>query len=177
MQLFVRVRGLADRMREVFVPRPEWIALDGVRDTAQLVRAIAATMPRDAVLNVVKPMGQVEAFLRSRALPPSDPARGDYYVSLADGTVADLVAAIERQAPDGPPCHGVFVSLDGWTVLEAFRRDLGEDVIWMAGDVDELFLAAFRAALDEMHVGHIPAATHSSGNGRPVTPQGHRRAG
>ena len=176
MQLLNRVRGLKDRMRDVFVPRPEWIAVDGVRDTAQLARAIAATLPREAVLNLVRPQGQVEMFLRAHALPSSDSVRGDYYVSLTGSTVAELADVIERQAPE-PPCAGVFVSLDGWTVLEAFRRDLGEDVIWMSGEVDDEFLAAFRAALDEMHVGHIPAAAHSSGNGRPVTPTDQKRAG
>jgi hypothetical protein len=141
---------MADQMRGVFVPRPQWIAIDGVSDTARLVRAIAATMPPEALLNVVRPRGTVGAFVRAHALAASKPELDDFYCPVGVRVLGELAAVIERQAPE-PPCAGIFVVQDGSQVVEAFRRDGGEDVVWVAAELPQPLIDRFRAALDGAH--------------------------
>jgi hypothetical protein len=159
MRWLTRLRDVADRWRGVSVPRQEWIAVDGVSDTACLVRAIATTMPRDAMLNIVRPRGTLEAFLRANALPVSRPDEGDYYYPVAGAKMGDLATLVERLAPS-PACGTVLVQRHGVDILEAFRRDGGEDVVWLASDLSPEVLAAFRAALAgaARSNGHSPSA-------------------
>ncbi|HEU4564469.1 MAG TPA: hypothetical protein VFS05_07470 [Gemmatimonadaceae bacterium] len=157
-----KLRGVADQLRGVSIPHQEWLAVDGVPDTARLVRAIAAIMPPSATVNVVRPRGEVEVVLRARAAHSSRPEAGDYYCRAGDPALAEVAAAMERQSP-AAPCAGVFVMLSGHHVLEAFRRDAGEEVVWLATDLPDHIASRLRRALEGAPPERGPAAERSNG--------------
>jgi hypothetical protein len=146
MRWLSKLLGLANRAHGVDVEPQEWVAVDGVADTARLVRALLG-MPRDAVLSVVRPHGAVEGVARAAALPGSHPEDGVYLCPMTPAVIGELAAAVETQAPS-PPCAGILVSLGERHLLEAFRRDAGEDVVWLASDLPAPVIAQMRRALD-----------------------------
>jgi hypothetical protein len=147
MGLLDKLRGVADGIRGGSLRRQEWIAVDGVSDSARLVRAVAAGMPRGTVLNVVRPRGAVAEYLRERSLPESNADTGDFYCPVLQMQLDGLAAVIESQG-SANACSGIFVTRDGHHVLEAFRRDAGEDVVWLATDLPAEVITRMRRALE-----------------------------
>lgn len=146
MGLFARLREVAERMTSS--EGQEWIGVDGVGDTAALLRVIERTMPRGSLLNIVKPRSpEVEAFLAVHKTGRSQPAEGDYYVALSGTTASDLARIVESVAP-APAFGGVFVTEGDRNLLEAYRRDAGEDVVWLSPALPAETIVAVRAALE-----------------------------
>lgn len=156
MSWLSKLRGVADQLRGVSIPHQEWLAVDGVPDTARLLRAIAGIMPPDAMVNVVRPRGEVEVVLRARTAHSSRPEAGDYYCRAGDPALAEVAAAMERHA-SAASCAGIFVALRGHHVLEAFRRDAGEDVVWLAADLPRHIASRMRRALEGAPPERAPA--------------------
>ena len=126
----------------------EWIAIDGVGDTPALLRMIEQTMPRDAMLNIVKPRSaEVEGFLQQHKTDSSNPAEGDYYVLMSGPVLAHLAQLVEQIVPE-PAFGAVLVTHGSRNLLEAYRRDLNEDVVWLSASLPADTLANARQALD-----------------------------
>lgn len=128
----------------------EWIAIDGVADTPALLRMIEQTMPRDAVLNIVKPRSaEVEGFLQQHKTGESNPAEGDYYLPMSGSAVASLAALIEQIMPE-PAFGAVLVTHGSRNLLEAYRRDFNEDVVWLSASLPAETLGVARKVLDQI---------------------------
>lgn len=147
MGLLDQFRGAADRLRGVSIAEQSWIDIDGVSDTGQLLRAIEALMPRDARLNVMRPSEtEAETLLRKHAMAESRPEDGDFFLATSGAAIAELARLADRIAP-AALCSGIFVVQGDRNVLESYRRDAGEDVVWLSADLDEELIARFREAL------------------------------
>ncbi len=161
MRWIDKLLGVADRMRGASIPHQEWEAVDGVTDTGRLLRAIAGAVPSGAVLNIMNPRGaELTAFLRARALPTSRPQSGDYCLLLDAGTVGELAAIVDRMRPE-MSCSGVFVAQGGLNIVEAYRRDAGEDVVWVSTELPDAAMTALRRGL-ERPIGDRPAAKRAT---------------
>ena len=126
----------------------EWIAIDGVADTSALLRVIEQTMPRDAMLNIVKPRSaEVEGFLQQHKTDGSNPAEGDYYVPLSGPVVSHLAQLVLQIVPE-PAFGAVLVTHGGRNLLEAYRRDFNEDVVWLSASLPDATMSSARQALD-----------------------------
>lgn len=140
----------------------DWIAVDGVGDTAALLRVVAETMPSGALLNIVKPRSaEVERFLQSNKTGASNVEEGDFYLSMSGSAVAQLADLVGQIDPE-PAFGAVIVTLDGSNLLEAYRRDLNEDVVWLSSSLPADMLARAREGLDTIvqngaAVSHTPA--------------------
>ena len=162
---------MADHVRGASIRHQQWIAVDGVGDSARLVRAIGcSTLASDALLNVLRPRGGVAAFMGAHALPISDAERGDYFCPVTGPMLTELAAVIERQVAE-PPCAGIFVVQDGSHVIEAFRRDGGEDVVWVAADLPPFVIAQFRDALDGARL-DVASPAEQRSHGYKSAPEG-----
>ncbi|MGI8842627.1 MAG: hypothetical protein ACR2HZ_02935 [Gemmatimonadaceae bacterium] len=145
MDLFKKIRGVVTGTSG---EDQEWIAVDGVGDTAELLRVIARTMPSGALLNIVKPRNaEVERFLQANKTGASNVEEGDYYISMSGSAVtqlAELVGYIGRE----PAFGAVLVTLDGGNLLEAYRRDSNEDVVWLSSSLASDMLSRAREGLN-----------------------------
>jgi hypothetical protein len=113
-----------------------------------LLRTIEATMPRDTLLNIVKPRSaEVEGFLVRNQTGPSRQEEGDYYLALEGGALSELAALVDAIAPE-PACGGLFVSRGEINLLEAYRRDAGEEVVWLSSTLPPDTLDRIRALLE-----------------------------
>ncbi|MGI9078308.1 MAG: hypothetical protein ACR2G6_13420 [Gemmatimonadaceae bacterium] len=165
MSLFDQFRGVAERLRGISIAEQSWIDIDGVSDTGRLLRAIESAMPRDARLNVMKPNVAVEATLRRLALPESRPDEADYFITVDGAGMGELAGLADKIAPS-PLCAGLFVVQGDRNLLESYRRDAGEDVVWLSADLDAKIIAHFRQALTT-DVPHAEPHT-TTARGRPV---------
>jgi hypothetical protein len=142
MQWIDRARAMLHAMNGLSLPDPDRIDVGSVADTALLLRAIATAMPRTAILQMVGPRHKaLLPVLATRSLATRRSA-GEYFVSLEDGSAAELA----RVAGDCPPdevCSHIFVQDGDHTLLEAFGRDRGEDVVWLSRRVPKASLARF----------------------------------
>lgn len=128
----------------------DWIAIDGVGDTPALLRMIEQTMPRDALLNIVKPRSaEIEGFLQQHKSGESNPSEGDYYLAMSGSAATSLATLIEQILPE-PAFGAVLVTQGSRNLLEAYRRDCNEDVVWLSATLPPETLAAARKALDEI---------------------------
>ncbi|MEJ7812170.1 MAG: hypothetical protein WKG32_17280 [Gemmatimonadaceae bacterium] len=150
MEWLDRIRGMADRVRGMEIPKQqEWVELYGAGDTATLLRAVDAVMPRDAMLNVMEPRSApIETFLRRHAGTGSRPASGDYFLHLDGAVLRELAMLVEQSAPE-PACARLFVTRGAENLLEAYRRDAGEDVVWLSRDLAPDVVERFRAVLEQ----------------------------
>lgn len=146
MSLLNQFRGVAERLRGGPIAEQSWIDIDGVSDTGRLLRAIVAAMPRDAKLNVMKPNTVAEQTLRKLALPESRPDEADFVIAVDGAGIGELARLADDMAPS-PLCAGLFVVQGDQNVLESYRRDAGEDVIWLSADLDAKIIAHFKQAL------------------------------
>ena len=147
MSLFDQFRDVAERLRGGSIAEQSWIDIDGASDTGRLLRAIETIMPRDSRLNVMKPNAAADSVLRKLALKESRPDDGDFLISMENGGVEELAELADALAPS-QLCAGVFVVQGDRNLLESYRRDAGEDVVWLNADLDEKIIANFRQALN-----------------------------
>ncbi len=146
MSLFDQFRDVAERFRGGSIAEQSWIDIDGASDTGRLLRAIEAVMPRDSRLNVMKPNSAAESVLRKLALAESRPDDGDFFIAVDGAGIEELAQLADALAPS-QLCAGVFVVQGDRNLLESYRRDAGEDVVWLSADLDEKIIAHFRQAL------------------------------
>lgn len=146
--------GLIDRIRGAVTGRSgadeEWIAVDGVADTAALLRAIEETMPHEALVNIVKPRSaEIEGFLQQHKTGASNPEDGDYFIVLSGPVLAHLARLVEEIAPE-PAFGAVLVTHGSRNLLEAYRRDSNEDVVWLSESLPSETLSRARQAMDRI---------------------------
>jgi hypothetical protein len=128
----------------------EWIAVDGVGDTAALLRTIAELLPRDGTVNIVKPRSaEVEGLLQQHKTGASNPEEGDYYLPMSGNAVAQLAALVSEIHPE-PAFGAVLVAQNGRNLLEAYRRDSSEDVVWLSATMPGETLGRMRQTLDRI---------------------------
>ncbi len=145
MGLFKKIRGVVTGTSG---EDQEWIAVDGVGDTAELLRVIAQTMPSGALLNVVKPRSaEVERFLQVNKTGASNVEEGDFYISMSGNAVVQLAELVGQIDPE-PAFGAVLVTLNGGNLIEAYRRDLNEDVVWLSSSLPSETLARAREGLN-----------------------------
>jgi hypothetical protein len=130
MQWLKRARSILNGSHGLSLPDPDRIDIGSVPDTASLIRAIGAAMPRTAILQVIGPRNPaVIAFLTSRSIARRR-STGEYFLSLEDGSTTELARLAASCSPDEVCAH--LVVQDGQhTLLEAFGRDKGEDIVWL----------------------------------------------
>lgn len=130
MQWLDRARSIFNGSHGLSLPDPDWIDVGSVPDTATLIRAIDAAMPRPAILQVIRPRDPaLIAFLTTHSIARRR-STGEYFLSLEDGSTTGLASLATRCAPD-QVCAHLIVQDGEHTLLEAFGRDKGEDVVWV----------------------------------------------
>ena len=131
MQWLDRARSIVNGTYGLSLPDPDRIDAGRVPDTATLIRAIDAAMPRTAILQLIGPRNPaLIAFLTTRSIARRR-STGEYFLSLEDGSTTELANLAARCAPD-QVCAHLFVQDGEHTLLEAFGRDKGEDVVWVS---------------------------------------------
>jgi hypothetical protein len=146
--------GWLDKVRGAVTGRSgddaEWIAVDGVGDTAALLRVIGELLPRDATVNIVKPRSaEIERLLQQHTTGNSNPEEGDYYLTMSGAAVAQLAALVEQIHPE-PAFGAVLVSNGSRNLLEAYRRNSNEDVVWLSASLPSETLTRARQELDRI---------------------------
>jgi hypothetical protein len=143
MQWIDRARAMLHAMNTgLSLPDPDRIDVGSVPDTALLIKAIGAAMPRTAVLQLIEPRHKaLLPFLASRSVAIRR-STGEYWVSLEDGAVSEL-ARLVMGAPPDEVCAHLFVQDGDHTLLEAFGRDGGEDVVWLSRRVPKASVHRF----------------------------------
>jgi hypothetical protein len=130
MQWLDRARSILNGTHGLSLPDPDRIDVGSIPDTAALIRAIDAAMPRTAILQLIDPHHPaVLAFLAKHSIARRR-STGEYFVSLEDGATTELARLAARCPPD-EVCAHLFVQDGEHTLLEAFGRDRGEDVVWV----------------------------------------------
>lgn len=132
MQWMDRARAMLHAMNGgLSLPDPDRIDVGSVADTVLLIKAIDVSMPRTAVLHLIGPRHKtLLPFLASRSIAIRRSV-GEYWVSLDNGAVGDL-ARVVAGCPSNEVCAHIFVQDVEHTLLEAFGRDRGEDVVWLS---------------------------------------------
>lgn len=154
MQWLDRARSIFNGVHGLSLPDPDRIDVGSVPDTAVLLRAIDAAMPRTAILQLIGPHHPaVLAFLAKRSIARRR-STGEYFVSLEDGSTTELARVAARCAPSDV-CTHLFVQEGEHTLLEAFGRDRGEDIVWVSRRLSRKSLRTFLEA---------------ASTGRPTTP-------
>jgi hypothetical protein len=148
MQWLNKVRAVAREMRRIPLPDPDRVEISGVRDTVMLLRAIDAAMPCGAVLEVIGP--RHDAIAAFFAAYPALVRRNssEFYLSVQAGAIADL-ARVAGDCPADSVCTHLFVYDGHCTLLEAFDRDRGEDVVWLSRRMPKSALRRFIDALEK----------------------------
>lgn len=142
MQWFERARSILHRTHWLPLPDPDRLDIGSVPDTALLIQAIDAAMPRTAILQLIGPRHKaLLPFLATRSLAMRR-STGEYFVSLESGAVAELARVAAGCAPT-EVCSHLFVEDGDETLLEAFGRDRGEDVVWISSRVPRARLRRF----------------------------------
>ena len=142
MRWLDRARSIINEVHGLSLPDPDRIDIGSVPDTAVLLRAIHAAMPRTAILQLIGPHHPaVLAFLAKRSIARRR-STGEYFVSLEDGSTAELARVAARCAP-GDVCVHLFVQDGEHTLLEAFGRDRGEDMVWVSRRLSRKSLRTF----------------------------------
>jgi hypothetical protein len=131
MQWLDRARSTVRGTYGISLPDPDRIDIGAVPKTVALLEAIDAAMPRTALVELIGLRHDpLAAFLA--ACPDAIQHRADgYLLSVAHGTVAAL-ARVARDCATDNVCAHLFVHDGGHTLLEAFGRDRGEDVVWLS---------------------------------------------
>jgi len=130
MQWIDRARAMYAAHR-LSLPDPDRIDIGSVPDTGHLIQAIDAAMPRSAILQLIGPgHSSLLSFLVTRSLATRR-STGEYFISLDDGAVTEL-ARLAACCPTHEVCSHLFVQDGEHTLLEAFGRDRGEDVVWLS---------------------------------------------
>jgi hypothetical protein len=170
MQWLERARSILHGYNGLSLPDPDRLDVGSVPDTALLIRAIDAAMPRTAFLQLIEPRHiTLMPFLATRALATRQSA-GEYFLSLEDGAVAEL-ARIAAGCASHEICAHLFVQEHDDTLLEAFSRDRGEDVVWLSRRLPSARLQRF---LEVISGGaSVPPVARPLGLVRHLMPQSH----
>jgi hypothetical protein len=160
MQWLDRARWIVRGIHRISLPDPDRIDIGAVPDTVTLLEAIDAAMPRAAVLELIGLRhGPLAAFLA--ACPDATQHRADgYLLSVEHGTIAAL-ARVARDCSTATVCAHLFVHEGDHTLLEAFGRDRGEDVVWLNRRLPK---STVRRFLDALSPASVPAPRAS----RPI---------
>lgn len=162
MQWLDRARLIVRGMYGISLPDPDRIDIGAVSDTVTLLEAIDAAMPPTAVVELIRLRhSPLAAFLA--ACPDAIQHRADGYVlSVEHGTIAALARVARDCATDTDKvCAHLFVRDGHHTLLEAFGRDRGEDVVWVSRRLPKATLRRFLDAL-------FPGSTAVSQAWRPT---------
>jgi hypothetical protein len=131
MQWIDRARAMLHAAHGLPLPDPDRIDVGSVPDTGLLIQAIDAAMPRSAILQLIGPRHRtLLPFLATRSLATRH-STGEYFLSLEDGSVREL-ARVAAGCASEEVCSHLFVQDGEHTLLEAFGRDRGEDVVWLS---------------------------------------------
>lgn len=143
MQWIDRARAMLHAMNGgLSLPDPDRIDVGSVPDTALLIKAIDAAMPRTAVLHLIGPRHKaLLPFLATRSIAVRRSV-GEYWVSLDNGAVGEL-ARVVAGCPSNEICAHIFVQDVEHTLVEAFGRDRGEDVVWLSRRVPKASFCRF----------------------------------
>lgn len=142
MRWLDRARSIVRGMHGISLPDPDRIDIGAVPDTVALLEAIHAAMPPTAVVELIGVRhGPVAEFLGACPEAIEHGGRG-YRLSVEHGTVA-AVARVARQCAADAICAHLFVHDGDHTLLEAFGRDRGEDVVWLSRQFPKAVLREF----------------------------------
>lgn len=131
MHWLEKARSILNGTRGLPLPDPDRLDIGSVPDTALLIRAIDDAMPRTAFVQLIGPRHPtLLPFLATRSVARRG-STGEYVLSIADGAVAEL-ARVAARCPPNEVCSHLFVQDGNDTLLEAFGRDRGEDVVWLS---------------------------------------------
>lgn len=131
MQWLDRARAALRSAKRLSLPDPDRVDAGSVPDTALLLTAIAAALPRTAILQLIGPRNaSLLPFLMARSIARRR-STGEYFFPLEDDSVAALARAAACFGPD-EVCSHLLVQDGEHTLLEAFGRDKGEDVVWLS---------------------------------------------
>ena len=131
MQWLDRARAALQSAKRLPLPDPDRVDVGSVPDTALLITAIAAALPRTAILQLIGPRNSsLLPFLVARSIARRR-STGEYFLSLEDDSVTALARAAACFEPD-ELCSHLLVQDGDHTLLEAFGRDKGEDVVWLS---------------------------------------------
>lgn len=162
MQWFDRARAILHSPHGLSLPDPDRIDIGAVPDIVTLLDAINVAMPRTAILELIGPRHKaIIAFLATRSIATRH-STGAYFLSLESGTIAEL-ARVAAGCPADEMCSHVLVHDGGHTLLEAFGRDRGENVVWLSPRLPRTVLRQFLEALSPS-----PQATPVSASVRVV---------
>ena len=142
MEWLERARAIFHGTQGLALPDPDRIDIGSVPDTVRLIQAIDAAMPLTAFLHLIGPRHKaLLPFLATRSLATRR-STGEYFLSLEDGSVAELARVAACCASD-EVCAHLFVQEGDHTLLEAFGRDRGEDVVWLSRRLPKARLRRF----------------------------------
>lgn len=131
MQWLEKARAILHGTHGLTLPDPDRIDIGSVPDTGLVIQAIDAAMPRSAILQLIGPRhGTLLPLLATRSMATRR-STGEYFISLDDGAVTELARLAARCAAH-EVCSHLFVQDGEHTLLEAFGRDRGEDVVWLS---------------------------------------------
>ncbi len=146
MQWLDRARSIVRGIHRISLPDPDRIDLGAVPDTVALLEAIDAAMPRTAVVELIGlSHGALAAFLAACPDAIQD-GRDGYLLAVAKGAVGALARTARDRAADRV-CAALLVHDGERTLLEAFGRDRGEDVVWLSRHLPKDVLRRFLDAL------------------------------
>lgn len=142
MRWIDRSRAMLHAAHGLSLPDPDRIDIGSVPDTVRLLEAIDAAMPQTAILQLIGPRHlALLPFLATRSIATRQ-SNGEYFLSLENGSVGELARLAAGSAPD-QVCAHVFVQNGEHTLLEAFGRDRGEDVVWLSRRLPSASLRRF----------------------------------
>ena len=141
MQWLEKARAVFQGTHGLPLPDPDRIDVGSVPDTALLIKAIDVAMPRTAVLQLIGPRHKALLPILARSLATRH-SSGEYFLSLEDGSVSELARVAASCTPD-EVCSHLFVQDGDHTLLEAFGRDRGEDVVWLSRRLPRASLQRF----------------------------------
>jgi hypothetical protein len=131
MQWLEKARSILHGYQGLPLADPDRLDIGSVPDTALLIQAIDAAIPRTAIVHLIEPRSiTLLPFLAARSIGTRRSV-GEYFLTLEDGAVAELARLAGSCAPD-EICAHLFVQERDDTLLEAFGRDRGEDVVWLS---------------------------------------------
>jgi hypothetical protein len=146
MRYLDRARSIVRGIYGISLPDPDRIDIGAVPDTVTLLEAIDAAMPRTAVLELIGPRHKaLVAFLASCSIATRQSTNA-CFVSLADGTITELARVVTGCAAN-EVCSHLLVHDGDLTLLEAFGRDRGEDVVWLSRRLPRARLRQFLQVL------------------------------
>jgi hypothetical protein len=156
MHWLEKARSILHRYHGLPLPDPDRLDIGSVPDTALLIQAIDTAMPRTAIVHLIEPRSiTLLPFLATRSMATRRSV-GEYYLSIENGAVGEL-ARIAASCPPDEVCAHLFVEERDDTLLEAFGRDRGEDVVWLSPRLPRARLRRFLEVISGSRPARMPA--------------------